>query len=71
MSETPNADRIQQHRAKATELREKAVKMNASDARQQLLDIAREYGIGGCDRAQAVQDLIASGAVPAWLRSIA
>jgi hypothetical protein len=43
MSESSSADRIQQFRAKAKELREKAAEMRASEFRQQLLEIAREY----------------------------
>jgi uncharacterized coiled-coil DUF342 family protein len=51
MPEPSSADRIQQFRAKAKELREKAATLRASEFREQLLDIAREYD----ELADAVQ----------------
>ena len=38
-----SADQVLECRAKATDLRGQALAMHASDFRQQLLDIAREY----------------------------
>jgi hypothetical protein len=38
-----SSERIQLFRAKAEELRQKAAEMRASEFRQQLLEIAREY----------------------------